>query len=1121
MKHLSGVILTIAVPALLASTATAVRAQSAPPAGPGATAPTAQAGADRAPSPAEVEAELAAIDGDGSLNDTEKAFLRQELQKAMESLTAVANLTAQAEAYRQTLQSGPDEAARLRSQLESAEPSSGPVPVEIPDGIDELRAEVGAQQARLTLLRDELAAVRGELARIEARPLEVSARVPEVQRELAAARDRVDAAQPAEPTTEARTRGQLLALKGREAQLAAELEMLQLEQQSQSIRRDVLRARQALLERQVELAESTFNKLAAAANQRLANTAERVRSVARQVPDELAAGSPEIRALADEIMALADELDRAIVDSDRATSATSRIRQGLDSLTAELSSIREQLRLADGGRAMVQVLFALDTRSADARDELAALVVPPLEQARLSSLLVRERLEQQPQVAAAFTEPRPPALDELLQARQTVLVELEQKSASLVQTLALLEQRKQEYLDLAATVRAYIAEQLFGFGLKACPAIGRDTLTGLPAAVSWQLRPAHWHELALRSRSAVVRMPATTFAVALAILVLILRRRRIIDALEATGTRLRHTSTVRYRTTLEALLWTVLLALPAPLGVVFAGWSLLRAPGPSDWMLGLTFGLQSAGWMLLSALFFAAVLRPRGLGTGHFGWREPTVDRLRRAILALAAVYLPAWVVTLSCSYGDASEHFESLGRVSFIAAHLWMAFVVFGLLLSRSKLPETDGDSQDRPLLARWRTAWSVLLLAAPLAIVAVAMVGYLISALMLSLGLIVTLSLVGAGAVVQGLALSWLRMRQRKLALAEALERRRVRREAAAARDGSVGASEVIEVEAEVDAAPDLDAVAGQTRDVVEAVVGLATLLAILAYWSHAVPLAELASQVTIPLTGGLTLLRLSVAVLIAVVSFILVRNLPGLLELVVLRTTELQPGTRYAVTTLCQYGLTALGAAIALGVLEIDWVKFGWIAAALSVGLGFGLQEVVANFVCGLILLFERPLRVGDIVTVENMTGTVTDIRMRATTITNWDRQEFVVPNKTLITSTLLNWTLSATVNRIVLPVGVAYGSDTDLARRLLLEVAADHPEIMDEPAPMATFEQFADSSLNLVLRAFLPNLDNRLATITELHTEIARRFEAAGITIAFPQLDLHLHTDEDVPSDREAR
>jgi potassium efflux system protein len=197
----------------------------------------------------------------------------------------------------------------------------------------------------------------------------------------------------------------------------------------------------------------------------------------------------------------------------------------------------------------------------------------------------------------------------------------------------------------------------------------------------------------------------------------------------------------------------------------------------------------------------------------------------------------------------------------------------------------------------------------------------------------------------------------------------------------------------------------------------------------------------------------------------------------------------------------------------VINLDWAKFGWIAGGLSVGIGFGMQEIVANFVCGLILLIERPIRIGDVVTVDGMMGTVTKIQMRAITITNMDRQDLVVPNKTLITGNILNWTLSASLNRVMVPVGVAYGSDTEKARQILVDVAMDHPRILADPAPMASFDQFADSTLNLVLRAYIPDLENRVATITDLHTEIDKRFAAAGIEIAFPQQDIHVRTGSD--------
>ncbi len=206
-------------------------------------------------------------------------------------------------------------------------------------------------------------------------------------------------------------------------------------------------------------------------------------------------------------------------------------------------------------------------------------------------------------------------------------------------------------------------------------------------------------------------------------------------------------------------------------------------------------------------------------------------------------------------------------------------------------------------------------------------------------------------------------------------------------------------------------------------------------------------------------------------------------------------------------------ATGLVLLFNAINLDWAKFGWIAGGLSVGIGFGMQEIVANFVCGLILLVERPIRIGDVVTVDGMMGTVTKIQMRAITITNMDRQDLVVPNKTLITGNILNWTLSASLNRIMIPVGVAYGSDTKKARQILVDVASDHPRVLEDPSPTASFEQFADSTLNLVLRAYLPDLENRIGTITDLHTEIDKRFAAAGIEIAFPQRDIHVRSDSD--------
>ena len=245
--------------------------------------------------------------------------------------------------------------------------------------------------------------------------------------------------------------------------------------------------------------------------------------------------------------------------------------------------------------------------------------------------------------------------------------------------------------------------------------------------------------------------------------------------------------------------------------------------------------------------------------------------------------------------------------------------------------------------------------------------------------------------------------------------------------------------------------------------------------------------------------------------IATTIVAKNLPGILEIAVLQNLPIDSGSRYAAASLAQYAIVAIGGVLLFQVLPLDWSQLGWAFAALSVGLGFGLQEIVANFVCGIILLFERPIRVGDVVTISNVTGTVSKIRMRATTITDWDRKEFVVPNKEFITGQLLNWTLSNTTNRIVINIGVAYGSDIVKVQEVLMEVLKGHSDLMEDPGPVVTFGNFGDSSLDFTIRCYLPNLDRRLGVTHELYSEIYRRLEEENIEIPFPQRDLHLRSD----------
>ena len=179
----------------------------------------------------------------------------------------------------------------------------------------------------------------------------------------------------------------------------------------------------------------------------------------------------------------------------------------------------------------------------------------------------------------------------------------------------------------------------------------------------------------------------------------------------------------------------------------------------------------------------------------------------------------------------------------------------------------------------------------------------------------------------------------------------------------------------------------------------------------------------------------------------------------------------------------------------------------------GLGFGLQEIFANFVSGLIILFERPLRIGDTVTIGNVSGTVSRIQIRATTITDFDRKEMIVPNKAFITGQLTNWSLTDTVTRVTIKLGVAYGADLETTRRLLLAIAADNPRVLADPEPLVFFLNFGPSTLDHELRVHVRELGDRNAAIDEINREIDRRFRAAGIEIAFNQMDVHIRSIAD--------
>ncbi|MGK0189449.1 MAG: potassium efflux system protein, partial [Verrucomicrobiales bacterium] len=644
-------------------------------------------------------------------------------------------------------------------------------------------------------------------------------------------------------------------------------------------------------------------------------------------------------------------------------------------------------------------------------------------------------------------------------------------------------------------------------------------------------------------------------------LFLLASRRKFYGRIEKAGNEAALRNCTTFSPTLQALGLSLVVALTLPVLLGGMAWM-----GDDESVSkGFTYAALFSG--LIG--FTSACSRPYGLFESHFRMERERTQLLHSHLKWFLPIMLPAVFLTVALTdvhstqaLGGSEVTSSEQGRLFFLWMMISIALLAVALLRPSKKFILHKGSPSPIAKL------WLAIALIIPGCLFIGSALGFFTSMLTLRMLVAQSFWLIILTWIMSRLILRWVLVSRRRLAIEQAL-RRRESFLAERAKTPHIATAAVDETSPKPQAVPSLEEVKAEAVNVVEveeqtarltrAVAITAMALGLWAIWAPTLPALSVLDGFIIwpdssetsttsaagsalsstslltgsatatsngtdvssgisnslpelirPTSGGVSMQDVLVALVMLVLTTVAAKNVPGLLELTLLRRINLEPGGNFAFTTTIRYVIVIIGIVLAFGKIGISWSNVQWIAAAVTLGIGFGLQEIFANFVAGLILLFERPIRLGDVVTIGDASGKVTQIRIRATTILQFNNRELVVPNKELITGTLINWTLSDGILRIEVPVGIAYGSDTEKAREILLRLASENDRVLKDPKPDVLFTAFGDSALNFQLRAHVGSIVDMLPAKNELFFAVDHAFSKAGIEIAFPQTDIHIRS-----------
>jgi potassium efflux system protein len=985
--------------------------------------------------------------------------------------------------------------------------------VELP----ELEQMIQVGKSELEAKKSQLADIRSAIDTMPGRPAEIRARLADLAGLSASLKSQLELMNKRSASGSAEE----VALWLASAQLAsvdAEKAALEQELLSQPMRTELLKAQLDETSYEIGKLEERSRNMALRAGALRQGEAAQAQALADEVLVGARGKHEVVRHLADRNVELSRTFGRLNVEIENTDRQESEFVGKADRLESDLASMERKLQLLGMSTAVGQLLRERQAQL-PGHSETARLITANADAISASSLRQVEldddrRLLRNPQdyVDQLVRGLKPEIvaqikgdLEDLVRSRRELILKAIDLENIYAQALGDLDFALRRYTVAVGAYRDFISERLLWIPTRDAFSLFQNQGEDLFKQVTEVFDPARWLTLVRNIPGELLRQPLTG-VVLLLVLLLMNYGPRIRQQLIETGKQVGYVRSDKFVSTVQALGLSLLLSIRWPLLMLAFAWLLELQENESE----LATALHQAAYRGTLYFWGLEILRiallPKGLVDMHFRWPTNRVSLIGKHIAGFERTLLPsAFLVAFFLSLYP-REVGGPLGTFAVVLVLLSMAVFFRHLpafVQSRMQMIFRDEHAVESPF---WGKLIRNLLFWIPVVSILAVLFGYTYTAIEIALLLIRTFVLLSCLLILHELGLRWLSLAQRRMAF-------EVRRELikSSAEDAEAN------VEAEIlESDPEL--LSNEGTKLLNLLTLFAGLLGVAWIWADVFPALGILDSVNLwhqtsivdgrEVAAPVTLADLFKAVLIATVGWVALSRIPSLLEILLRQRMKMPAASAYAITRVFQYATTTLLLVIVAGSLGGSWSSMQWAVAALSLGIGFGLQEIVANFISGLIILFEQPIRLGDVVTVGDVSGTVTRIQMRATTIRDFDRRELLVPNKEFITSQLLNWSLSDPVTRRLIQVGVAYGTDMDAAIEVVRDVAKKHPLVLADPESMITFDEFGDNSLLISLRYFIEQIDQRLTVDSELRLQINRRFNEAGIVVAFPQRDIHI-------------